>query len=93
MHCTHALLRLRFLDLSGIFSQIAIKAGHEFIVSVDDKYSKACDDRVMYVDYVRTYVDLHDVTCIQLFYRKTYPRSPHLVNSSMLMMVSVTVYA
>ena len=52
MHCTHALLRLRFLDLSGIFSQIAIKAGHEFIVSVDDKYSKACDDRVMYVDYV-----------------------------------------
>ena len=52
MHCTHALLRPRFLDLSGIFSQIAIKAGHEFIVSVDDKYSKACDDRVMYVDYV-----------------------------------------
>ncbi|KAI0080291.1 pyruvate kinase [Panus rudis PR-1116 ss-1] len=30
---------------------IAIKAGHEFIVSVDPKYAKNCDDRVMFVDY------------------------------------------
>ncbi|GJE85729.1 pyruvate kinase [Phanerochaete sordida] len=30
---------------------IPIKAGHEFIVSVDDKYSKACDDKVLYMDY------------------------------------------
>ncbi|KAK7694922.1 hypothetical protein QCA50_002110 [Cerrena zonata] len=30
---------------------IAIKAGHEFIVSVDTKYAEACDDRVIFVDY------------------------------------------
>ncbi|KIY70980.1 pyruvate kinase [Cylindrobasidium torrendii FP15055 ss-10] len=30
---------------------IAISAGHEFIVSTEDKYSEACDDKVMWVDY------------------------------------------
>lgn len=32
--------------------QIAIKAGHEFIVSVDPKYANACDDKVIFMDYV-----------------------------------------
>ncbi|KAF8922686.1 pyruvate kinase [Mucidula mucida] len=30
---------------------IAITAGHEFIVSTEDKYLEICDDKVMYVDY------------------------------------------
>lgn len=30
---------------------IAVSAGHEFIVSTDDKYSEICDDKVMWVDY------------------------------------------
>lgn len=30
---------------------IPIKAGHEFIVSTDEKYSKICDDKVLYMDY------------------------------------------
>ncbi|CCA69145.1 probable pyruvate kinase [Serendipita indica DSM 11827] len=30
---------------------IPIKAGHEFIVSTDEKYKECCDDKVMYVDY------------------------------------------
>lgn len=38
--------------------QIPIKAGHEFIVSVDDKYAKACDDKVLYMDYVRALIQL-----------------------------------
>ncbi|KAF8168222.1 pyruvate kinase [Crassisporium funariophilum] len=29
-----------------------IPAGHEFILSTDPKYSEACDDQVMWVDYV-----------------------------------------
>ena len=33
-------------------SQIPVKAGHEFIVSVDEKYAKACDDKVLFMDYV-----------------------------------------
>jgi len=32
-------------------NDIPIRAGHEFIVSTDDQYSKICDDRVMWVDY------------------------------------------
>ena len=32
--------------------QIPIKAGHEFIVSTEDKYAEACDDKVLYMDYV-----------------------------------------
>ena len=32
--------------------QIPIKAGHEFIVSVDAKYAEACDDKVLFMDYV-----------------------------------------
>lgn len=31
--------------------EIAIKAGHEFIVSTEDKYSEICDDKVLYMDY------------------------------------------
>jgi pyruvate kinase len=30
---------------------IAVSAGHEFIVSTDDKYSEICDDKVIWVDY------------------------------------------
>lgn len=30
---------------------IKIPVGHEFIVSTDPKYSEACDDKVMWVDY------------------------------------------
>ncbi|KAF4573018.1 Pyruvate kinase [Pleurotus pulmonarius] len=30
---------------------IAIRAGHEFIISTDPKYSEICDDRVLWVDY------------------------------------------
>ncbi|TRM66450.1 pyruvate kinase [Schizophyllum amplum] len=32
---------------------IPIKAGHEFIVSTDEKYAEACDDKVLFMDYVR----------------------------------------
>ena len=32
--------------------QIPIKAGHEFIVSTEDKYAESGDDKVLYVDYV-----------------------------------------
>ena len=35
--------------------QIPIKAGHEFIITTDDKYSEICDDKVLYVDYVRDF--------------------------------------
>lgn len=34
-------------------SQIAIPAGHEFIISTDPKYSEVCDEKVVWVDYVR----------------------------------------
>ncbi|KDQ30900.1 hypothetical protein PLEOSDRAFT_1088585 [Pleurotus ostreatus PC15] len=30
---------------------IAIRAGHEFIISTDPKYSEICDDKVLWVDY------------------------------------------
>ncbi|KAI0788642.1 pyruvate kinase [Abortiporus biennis] len=30
---------------------ISIKAGHEFIISVDPKYAEICDDKVLYMDY------------------------------------------
>ncbi|KAG7450622.1 pyruvate kinase [Guyanagaster necrorhizus] len=30
---------------------IAVSAGHEFIISTDSKYSEICDDKVMWVDY------------------------------------------
>ena len=35
-----------------LLSQYTLKAGNEFIVSTDDKYAEACDDKVLYVDYV-----------------------------------------
>ncbi|GAW06065.1 pyruvate kinase [Lentinula edodes] len=31
---------------------IAVKAGHEFIVSTDPKYKDICDDKVLWMDYV-----------------------------------------
>ena len=31
---------------------IAIRAGHEFIVSTDSKHSQSCDDKIMWMDYV-----------------------------------------
>ena len=34
--------------------QIPIKAGHEFIVSTEDKYAKIGDDKIIYMDYVRS---------------------------------------
>jgi pyruvate kinase len=30
---------------------VAIKAGHEFILSTDDKYAKSCDSQIMWMDY------------------------------------------
>lgn len=36
--------------------QIAIKAGHEFIVSTDTKYKDICDDKVLWMDYVCIFV-------------------------------------
>ncbi|KAI6162100.1 pyruvate kinase [Pisolithus thermaeus] len=30
---------------------IPIKAGHEFIISTDDKYSESCDDKILWLDY------------------------------------------
>ena len=35
-----------------LFLQIAISAGHEFVVSTEAKYSEICDDKIMYLDYV-----------------------------------------
>lgn len=32
-------------------TDVPIKAGHEFIVSTEDKYKECCDDKFMYVDY------------------------------------------
>ena len=32
--------------------QIAISAGHEFIVTTEAKYAEICDDKMMYLDYV-----------------------------------------
>ena len=32
--------------------QIAISAGHEFIITTDVKYSEICDDKIIYMDYV-----------------------------------------
>lgn len=29
----------------------SIKAGHEFVITTDPKYSESCDDQTMYVDY------------------------------------------
>ncbi|KAI9486021.1 MAG: pyruvate kinase [Benjaminiella poitrasii] len=31
--------------------EVPIKAGHEFILSVNEKYRDQCDDKVMYIDY------------------------------------------
>jgi hypothetical protein len=39
-------------------SQIAISAGHEFIVSTDPKYQEICDDKIMWMDYVRSFLTL-----------------------------------
>jgi Pyruvate kinase, barrel domain len=36
--------------------KVPIKAGHEFVVSTEDKYKECCDDKVMYVDYVRGFL-------------------------------------
>ena len=33
-------------------TQIAISAGHEFIVTTETKYAEICDDKIMYLDYV-----------------------------------------
>lgn len=40
------------IKITSLCAQIPIKAGHEFIVSVDDKYAKIGDDQVLYMDYV-----------------------------------------
>ena len=41
------------------FMQIAISAGHEFLISTESKYSEICDDKVMFMDYVsRTFAVL-----------------------------------
>ena len=33
-----------------------MKIGHEFTVTTEDKYAKDCDDKVLYVDYVRPFI-------------------------------------
>ncbi|KAH7928522.1 pyruvate kinase [Leucogyrophana mollusca] len=30
---------------------LPIKAGHEFVISTDDKYSEVCDDKILWLDY------------------------------------------
>ena len=57
-----------------------IPAGHEFILTTDPKYSEACDDQVMWVDYVR-YITRHRSTS-NLLLRLTSPRSLHQESSS-----------
>jgi len=32
--------------------QIPIKAGHEFTITTDDKFSECCDDKLLWLDYV-----------------------------------------
>ena len=43
---------LLFLVFLFIFVQIAISAGHEFLITTDAKHAEICDDKVMYMDYV-----------------------------------------
>jgi len=45
-------LELWIVLITPIF-QIAVPAGHEFIVSTDPKYQEICDDKVLWMDYVR----------------------------------------
>lgn len=35
--------------------QVPIKAGHEFIITTDDKYSESCDGERLWLDYVGTF--------------------------------------
>ena len=42
------------IPFDPVSPQIAINAGHEFIISTDPKYSEICDDKVLWVDYVRS---------------------------------------
>lgn len=74
------------------FPQIAITAGHEFLLSTDQKYAEICDDKIMYLDYVSApssgsnHVQETDgmLTFLLLGFgrRLTSPKLPPLVNSS-----------
>jgi hypothetical protein len=61
---------LFFFGFSGthlnlLYRQIPVKAGHEFTISTDPKYSEVCDDGVMWVDYVGVLIDLCVVTGLE----------------------------
>lgn len=75
-------------------TQIAVSAGHEFIVSTDDKYSEICDDKVIWVDYVRvSHLDYGDqIIDISFGARKIFPRSLLRGNSFTLMTVQPFIY-
>lgn len=44
--------RHRVID-AILLLQLPIKAGHEFTISTEDKYSEICDDKILWLDYVR----------------------------------------
>lgn len=52
--------------------QIAISAGHEFIVTTDAKHAEICDDKIMYLDYVSVpsfgSKDSHGADVLALFF-------------------------
>jgi hypothetical protein len=72
------------------YLQLPIKAGHEFVISTEDKYNESCDDKVLWLDYVRM---KYLFVCFSLiyFYRKTCQRSLHPASSSTLMTVGRSV--
>lgn len=54
--------------------QIAIRAGHEFIISTDPKYSEICDDKVLWVDYVGCVSSARHYVAEFSCNSKTFPR-------------------
>lgn len=53
-----------------MFHQVPIKAGHEFLVSTEDKYSEICDDKVLWFDYVRRKHSFVHFTLMYIFVEK-----------------------
>ena len=54
--------------------QIPIKAGHEFIVSTEDKYAESGDDKVLYMDYVSARSEVRGSYLLTASTRKTCQR-------------------
>jgi hypothetical protein len=70
--------------------QIVVKAGHEFVVSTEDKYAEICDDKVLYMDYVSdAHIEFGEARVLirQLVARKTCPKLLRPESSSTSMMV------